>query len=143
MLSRDVEVVLPGRTRARVVERARAYEGRRWTGLWVRVDGDRVTARDLGGGRSMEDGVLRGRLLQEGDDVVIRGRMRWGNLVAFLGLWLVIGAAILAMAVHYGDGVIYLAACLPLGFAVLWVRWILGVREEHETRLRRRLQEAL
>ncbi|SHK78144.1 hypothetical protein SAMN05421803_13317 [Nocardiopsis flavescens] len=147
MFSQVFELPLPGVAPQDVAARAEPFRGGRHRGLWIRVDGDRLTARYLTSGRLAADGVLRARLRPEAGPqggTRIAGRMRWGNLGVFVSLYLACAAAVGAMAVFYANGVIGLVTLAPLGMAALYAGTALRSRgrdaRELELRLRRVLQ---
>lgn len=144
MLGRDVELVLPDRALASVLQRAERWDGgRRYSGLWIRVRDGEVTTRYLTGGRLMEDGVLRGRFVQRDRDVVLVGRMRWFHLTWITCFYLVVGLGIAAMAIGYRNDVIGWIALAPWALAALWFRRLLHARYDDPERLLERLRKAL
>ncbi|CAL9442368.1 hypothetical protein SUDANB121_02288 [Nocardiopsis dassonvillei] len=146
MFSQRFEAFLPGATPEDVRVRVEPFRGGRHRGLWIRVDGDRVTARHLTGGRISADGVLRGRLEPVGGSdggTRVTGRMRWGNLAVFVWIYLACAAAIGAMALHYANEVIGFVTLVPLGMAALYALAVLRSRERDARELEQRLRRAL
>lgn len=144
MLSRPFELTLPRCTVEEVRARAEPYADRRWKGLWIHVEADgRLRARARVGDRLMAEGVLRGQVVASGDDVVLRGRMRWGNLLGATSIYVVCALAILAMGIGYRNGVVLVAAAAPAVLTGMLLRLVRRGQEEDPDRLAGMLTRAL